>query len=312
MLCTSCGADLETRSSKFCPHCGVPLQADDAPTATDTATAEPGDDLFALLFERKTPQLSQKPLPALLAAPPPRKDGGTPIEPFISSPPTADTVQDQREPTLTDETFPPVSLEMDDRIVVEPLYPDPSSVLFIREKIHPAIYGVAFAILAVFLSAFWWWGSEKTDPLQEDAGAPLPVLSSKPLRNAEPSRPLSAPASPTEGTLATTPTPEQELELMDIPSLPENQRQGRHNSAEIKDDQSLLPAYPPSSPSAQSAGVANTSAPEPAAADTGPPWLGQMRKDLSNCRNFYCLEEVRSRYCTRQWENLPECKDSSL
>lgn len=307
MLCTSCGIDLEARFSKFCPRCGAPLQASNTPTYADATTAVPAqdDDLFALIFPHKTHKAS--PLPALLVAPPQRRNGLPPVEPFISSSPAESTIQDIREPTLANETFSPVSLEMGDRIVVEPPYPGPASapMQFMRERIHPAMFGVAFIILVVFLGSFWWWGSKKTDPFPEDASATLPAPPSEPLRNAEPSLPPSAPDSPAEDTLVFTPETgsEQETELMSIPSLPENQRQGRHNSSEIN--------YSPPSP-AQPARITNTSAPEPVAKDSDPPWLGQMRKDLLNCQNFYCLESVRDQYCTGQWKNLPECKSTSL
>ncbi|MCL1825847.1 MAG: hypothetical protein FWG26_07915 [Betaproteobacteria bacterium] len=43
-----------------------------------------------------------------------------------------------------------------------------------------------------------------------------------------------------------------------------------------------------------------------------PPWLWQMRDDLSNCRSFFCRERVRRQYCTSQWSDLPECRGASL
>ncbi|MCL2644345.1 MAG: zinc ribbon domain-containing protein [Betaproteobacteria bacterium] len=342
MLCTSCGAELEADSSKFCLHCGFTLQiGNSAPAATDPAPAMPApDENRAVLLtrrkkkskkSRKKPPL--KPLPALLVAPPPRSNSSkdifsgkndTLIEPFISSSSTVGTVQNDPEPSIADRKLPPVSLEMDDRIlvekdriVVEPPYvwSPPISTQVIRERIQPAMLGVAVAIVVVFLGLFLWWGSEKSDPFQEEASAPPPLTQpSEPLRGTEPSLPLFVPAPQTKGALASNPetASEYEPELISIPSLPMNQRQGRHNSTEIRSEHALPTHQSAGVETATQARIANTPAPAPVETSTNPPWLGQMRKDLSKCPNFYCRMMVREQYCASQWESLPECKDASL
>jgi len=187
----------------------------------------------------------------------------------------------------------------------------------IRESIHPGIFGIAAAILIVFLGMLWWRNSGKTDTSPEGPDVPLPTLSSDPSPNIKP----SMPATPAEPPPISSPklASEQDLksELMDIPSLPANQRQGRHNSTEIKasiqDDtssnQQPLTATPTPTP------AQTTSAPKPVATDTRPatpPWLNEMRDDLSYCWDAFCRENVRAQYCTSQWKNLPECKGISF
>ncbi|MDR2032864.1 MAG: hypothetical protein LBP86_11620 [Azoarcus sp.] len=43
-----------------------------------------------------------------------------------------------------------------------------------------------------------------------------------------------------------------------------------------------------------------------------PPWLEQMREDLRNCADFFCREKVRRQRCRDRWKNLPECKSVAL
>ncbi|MCL2876171.1 MAG: hypothetical protein FWF12_07765 [Betaproteobacteria bacterium] len=227
------------------------------------------------------------------------------IEPFIPSSSTVDTVQNEPEPTLAAETLSSPLPEMGDRIVVEPPYPGSSPVptQFVRESTPPAMFGIAATILVVFLGGLWWWNSGKTTHFPEGANTPLPTQSSEPLRGTSPSPANTSASFPETAS-------EQKLDLMGIPSLPENQRQGRHNSPEIKNDHSLPPypsSLPPPADMPAPVETVNTHVPESMTA--APPWLMQMRKDLSNCRNFYCYEKVREQYCTGQQETPLECAD---
>ncbi len=203
------------------------------------------------------------------------------IEPFIA----ANTTQNEPAPPLITEA--PVSLDENDRLVVEPLYPGPSPVPMpvIRESIHPAIFGLAAIILIVFLGGLWWWNSKEAEPFPEDIDAPTTTLSSEPLPDAEPSLAISTPAPPAENTSTSSPEeqileqepesePGSEQGLMNIPSLPANQQQGRHNQynpTEIKDEDPLsvspyplpMPAPPvPAPPPARKQTIA--APPEPA------------------------------------------------
>ncbi|MCL1860422.1 MAG: hypothetical protein FWG52_02655 [Proteobacteria bacterium] len=275
----------------------------------------------------------------------------------------------RNEPTLSpvDDTIPPVSLDRDERIV-EASYSRSSlaSVHSIRESIPPAtILSIAALALIVFLGGLLWWNSGET----KDTGALPQTLSSEPLPDS--GSPTSAP--PAENTLASSPEPaaEQvsisepgsETELMNIPSLPMNQQQGRHNqhnSAKANDSElpyqlptpvepaapmPSLTSAPKSAPTlipmptpAQKQVAVPTPEPEPVEvqepaemlepesdemdtypemADTParpatPPWLWQMRDDLSNCRSFFCRERVRRQYCTSRWSDLPECRGASF
>jgi len=81
MFCTSCGTDIGVRFPRFCPQCGIPLQADDTLTPTGPApvTAIPDDDLIVQAHEvAETPQ---EPLDAT-AVP----DNSPTILPFAPSP----------------------------------------------------------------------------------------------------------------------------------------------------------------------------------------------------------------------------------
>jgi hypothetical protein len=309
----------------------------------------------------KAPGLLQKPV----STPPPQPDalttastmptmifsgrGAGLIEPHISSSPDASAIQSESVPS---PSFP----EGDDRIVVEPLYPRPSTLptQHIRENIHPAMLGIAAIVLIVFLGGLLWWNFGKADRFPEDADAPPPTLSYDPLQDPDPILTLSTTAPPEENTPpASDPEPASEPEhepesepgLMNIPSLPMNQQQGRHNRhdlPEITDDKPLsshqppasVPAAPVSAPVQKQAAPARAEPDEipapveeatypeagapasaPAAIDSRPatpPWLRQMQRDLLNCRNFFCRERVRAQYCTSQWEDLPECRGASL
>ena len=327
MFCTSCSADIGARLPRFCPQCGVPLQAaltpaDPAPAASapddvssaheatktllepDDAIPIPDNSPTLLLLTPPETESQQNPEPTPSSQPdvstttfttvfsggdidinidsgsgggsgsskhrrkkrkkarnrakPSAKTPNVLIEPFIA----ANTAQDESEPFSSEpepafvaETFPPVSLEKDDRIVVEPPYPgqSPVSTQYAQESAHPAILGLAAIILVAFLGGLWWWNSGKTDYFPEDTGAPLPTLSSDPIPDAKPFPTLPPPASPAENTPTFRPeeqlseqAPELELRsergLMNIPSLPANQQQGRHNRhnpTEIKDDPPL-------------------------------------------------------------------------
>ena len=160
----------------------------------------------------------------------------TPTEPFIA----VDTVQSELAPPFATETFPPISLERDDRIVVRPPYSGSSSDST-RFSTHPVAYGLAALILIVFLGGLWWWNASETNPSPEDADTrtQLTTLPSKPPSDIEPFPTPSAPASSVENTpepdleqiLGQEPGSESgwEQELMGIPPLPMNQQQGRHN-----------------------------------------------------------------------------------
>jgi len=434
MFCISCNADIGIRFSKFCPHCGVPLQVAQTPTAPAPDMPIPDDDSTVLLPARKaTPQESVETMPTpdvdsdvliheaaempqdsadtgpvpdnsptvqllapmpigsmLKSAPMPplqpttststatsntkhrkkkhKKARGRaklfaqkpPIEPFIGTAQNEPVSPfNKPEPLFTGETFPTfptASPEKNDRIVVEPPYPGPSPIptQFVRESIHPGIFGLAAIILIVFLGGLVWWNASETESFPEDIDAPLQALTSEsipePIPDTESSLTLSTPAPPVESLPAFDPE-EQVLEqeagsgLMNIPSLPTNQQQGRHNQyspAEIKDEEppsisSPLPMPAPPMPSparkqtiaappeliemptpaetAPRGETASTPARAPVAANprpATPPWLEQMRDDLSNCQSFFCRERVRRQYCTSQWEALPECRSASL
>ncbi|MDR2881460.1 MAG: hypothetical protein LBV29_06130 [Azoarcus sp.] len=266
------------------------------------------------------------------------------IEPFIG------TVQNEPASSFSTETFPPISLEGSDRIVVERSYLESSPVptQFIRESIHPAVLGVAAAILILFLGGLLWWNFGETDHSQ--ANVLLPTTSSESLPGAKPSLTLSTPDSSAEDAPVLlleqerVSASEPESELMNIPSLPANQRQGRHNqhdTTEIEDPPPLslypnprpmsapsVPSFTPSQKQAAAAMPSPVETPESTATpvlDTpvrapvvtnshsaSPPWLRQMRSDLSNCRSFFCRERVRRQYCSDPWEDIPECKGAAL
>ncbi|MCL2162298.1 MAG: hypothetical protein FWH56_10510 [Betaproteobacteria bacterium] len=194
----------------------------------------------------------------------------TPNEPFIA----ADTVQSEFAPLFATETFPPISLERDDRIVVDPPYPGsrPVPTQSLRESIHPAVYGLAAIILIVFLGMFWQWNSRETNRSSDNVEAPFPALPSEFPSDVEPSRVLSAPASSVQKTpppdpelTLLKPEPVSEQDLLSIPSLPTNQQQGRHNiynpsrPAETRGDAPIsrsplpMPAPPTPAPAHESA-----------------------------------------------------------
>ncbi|MCL2590146.1 MAG: hypothetical protein FWD67_04505 [Betaproteobacteria bacterium] len=310
------------------------------PPQPDALTVASNQQTIIFSSKDKATGLLQEPVPTL----PPQPDALTVAsnqqtiifsardtrvaEPFISHFPGANTVQNKPEPFFTSKTFSSPFPERDSRIVADPPYPRLShmSTQSIRENTHPAIIGIAAAILVVFLGMLWWWNSGKTDDHLENADA-LPPTISPPghLPNAEPSMPPSTLTSPAKDTPASNPKlmSEQgsELELISIPSLPMNQRQGRHNSTEvnieIKDN---IPPSPyssplPATPAPKPAEIAVSPPQKPAATNTRPdtpPWINQMRQDLSDCWDVFCREKVRAQYCTSRWENLPECKGTSL
>jgi hypothetical protein len=168
---------------------------------------------------------------------------------------------DEPESHFIGETFPPISLDKNDRIVVEPLYPErfPVPVQFSRESIHPAVFGLAAIILIVFLGGLWWWNSKEADFSPEDIDASPPALSSEFFPDAEPSLTLSSPDSPAENTPVFNPEEQEQIleqkaglepgsepGLMGIPSLPANQQQGRHNryTPPVIEDDSSPSLYP--------------------------------------------------------------------
>jgi hypothetical protein len=170
------------------------------------------------------------------------------IEPYISPPSDASTVQSEPAPAL-------VVPERDDRIVVEPPYPGSSPIptQLIRESIRPSVFAIGAIVLVVFLGVFLLWNSGRMNRFPEDGDTPPSTLSLEPLHDTDPALTLSTPASPEENTpKAFTPEPEHEsgsrLELMSIPSLPMNQQQGRHNRhdlPEITDDKTSSSYQPP-------------------------------------------------------------------
>ena len=240
------------------------------------------------------------------------RDAGL-VEPFISHPPTIDTVQNEPAPLFAGGAFPQPLLQKDDRIVADFPYPGSSPVTkqSIREGIHPAILGIAAAILIVFLGMLWWWNSEKPDYSPEAADAPLQTLPSDPVPDPIPD-PVPDPTPASSPKLVPEWETEPGPELMGIPSLPMNQRQGRHNSTELKADVKDDPPPPSSTPTAEPAKIAPKPV-EPVETDSArPPWLNQLRQELWDCQNFFCREKARDRYCTNQWKDLPECNGASL
>ena len=403
--------------SSKAPTVDTPQEPTDAESIPDNSpTVQLFSRLPAGLLQGQTPAQPSQPDDSIFSAPTVAISGGNtkrrkkknrkargraqssapnpPIEPFIGATQTEPVSPFSKpEPTLAAEPFPPLLPEKSDRIVVEPPYPEPfpypgSSRIpmqSIRQSIPPAVFGLAAFILIVFLGGLWWWNSGEAVSLAEDVGEPLPM--SEPLpKVVAPSRPPSAPASPAENTSAFSQDepPSSEAGLMNIPSLPANQQQGRHNRYNpviIKDSEPLstppdpapIPALPmPTPPPVQKQASAAppepvripmpveiparmpeptetpVKAPEPAETpaqkpefaeaatppdeidDTPapaprvaaprprprqqgvPPWLGQMRSDLSNCQSFFCRERVRRQYCSDQWEGLPECRGASL
>jgi hypothetical protein len=55
-------------------------------------------------------------------------------------------------------------------------------------------------------------------------------------------------------------------------------------------------------------------APAPAARERSdsPPWRNRLRRELSNCEDFFCRERVREQYCSERWKALPECRGAPL
>ncbi|MDR1229466.1 MAG: hypothetical protein LBK55_10755 [Azoarcus sp.] len=43
-----------------------------------------------------------------------------------------------------------------------------------------------------------------------------------------------------------------------------------------------------------------------------PPWRDRLRRELSNCEDFFCRERLREQYCSDRWRMLPECRGASL
>lgn len=279
----------------------------------------------------------------------------TPTEPFIPAFPAMSAVQNEPpEPTMPPavKAFPPILLENDERIAAD-LLSGPSNVppQAFREGIHPALPVIAIFVLIVCLGGFFLWNSGETAPSPENAETSLAAQPSEPAPDVG-SPPFSpAPVSELKDTSALNPEmePEQEADLMDIPSLPSNQQQGRHNQfnpiiiiESEKPSVTPQPAAPKQinmpgpvtmpraiempKPGGTPESVETTipdeidillgiPARESDITDSRPPnpvWLEQMREDLSNCPNVFCRERVRDEYCSAQWKSLPECKGASL
>ncbi|MDR2925965.1 MAG: hypothetical protein LBU76_08495 [Azoarcus sp.] len=163
----------------------------------------------------------------------------TPTEPFISSFPAIETAQNKSpEPAVPPiaGAFPPILLEKDELIVADLLSGSPLPQQAFREGIHPALPVIAVFALIVCLAGFFLWDSGETGRSPESAETSLPTQPSEPLPDdAAPASAASAPEPEPElkpepkDVSASNSEPEPGQELMDIPSLPTNQRQGRHN-----------------------------------------------------------------------------------
>ncbi|MDR2260035.1 MAG: hypothetical protein LBE06_03695 [Azoarcus sp.] len=346
MFCTSCGANLGTRSLKFCLQCGAPLK----PRAdVPAAAAEAGPSAGA---SRKM---------------------GAPVEPGLSSAPltwdTADFLDVLRIPgtgTGEGDTW-------EDRyasVSAPPPAPRDTGIGSV------AAVCIVCAVLAAAAGGAWWFfsqpetsnsGSRETstataatpphDPATENGNDALALSTETDGGQAETTQPPRTGATTEPSSVAM------------IENLPEIQRAGGHNNPNIQpiagtaphsgssstspkqtESATSLPplrsasrqtGFPPGQSvapsiqsgqleiSGQSGAIAQPEISEPPAHTESrrepptriattqrrlpePPWLDQMREDLKNCADFWCRENVRRARCKGRWKNLPECKSAAL
>ncbi|MDR0717822.1 MAG: hypothetical protein LBF50_10480 [Azoarcus sp.] len=347
MFCTSCGANLGTRSLKFCLQCGAPLK----PRADAPAAAEAGPSAAASL------------------------ETDAPVEPV--SPPsgplawdTADFLDVLRIPeTGTGGGDAP----WEDRYASESAPPPASRDTGIGGAVA---IGIVCAVLAATAGGAWWFFSQPEAPTTTTTTILPPHDPATGDDND-----ASALATETSGGEAETIQPPQTgattepSQVTKLGSLPENQRIKGHNNPNIqpvidtaphshssstapKQTEHVTPSssshtvsrqpdfssaqstqsgqsiVPPVQSgqfeiSGQSGAITAPEIPDPPAHTeprqapptriaTGnrrhsePPWLNQMREDLENCADFFCRENVRKARCKGRWKSLPECKSAAL
>jgi hypothetical protein len=164
-------------------------------------------------------------------------------------------------------------------------------------------------------------------PLASEASAsvPLPATISR-------TQPPSVPSSPTASVRSPPPArsspPSRPAAIAPIPlPSPPMPRQGADAAASSREPVRVAPPPPIDTPKRNPPpAIAVPSIDEPvrktqrAASppaqerpqQDSPSWRNTLRRELSNCEDFFCRERARKQYCSERWKTLPECRGASL